>query len=532
MSNKECVDFDKYLSKFIENKGYLEKYGGTAISAVLILAVAFVILSYLYIKNHLKSIKLDWANKRCRPEILPFAGIINAPKGTSVMEFTGENFVMCTSDILSKVAGIFLKPFYSSISIFTKTFSSMVEAVSHITVFFSILRKKLMAYFSGFLHEILNIILPMQKIFIKIKDILGKVNGILAVAIYNLLTFYLSLKSFFGAFLEIIITFLIAFAALIVILWAFFFTWPVALGATALYAAVAIPFIIIAVSLGKIAHVTSTQDMPANPDGCFDKNTEIKLKKGYKKFRELKVKDVLSDGAKVTAFFKISSKNIDMYKINKLIVSGTHKIYFKEWIPVSKHPEAKLITDYTEPYIYCINTTSKKIYIDEHILLDWDDIDELDFIDLKSLTSLPINAKTNKIHSDLESGFHKDTTIELEDGHCVNISDIKVNDILRFGEKVTGIVEIDGNCIYKYSIDGKTFIGGPNLWINDNDLGNFSTLAIDSKSTIQKKCKLYQIITNTGNFKINGIQFMDYNSAIEQIMGDVWSEKVSCLSKN
>jgi hypothetical protein len=200
---------------------------------------------------------------------------------------------------------------------------------------------------------------------------------------------------------------------------------------------------------------------------------------------------------------------------------------------VAKHPDATLIADYTEPYIYCINTTSKKIYIDDHILSDWDDIDELDFIDLKNLTSIPINAKTNIIHSYLEGGFHKDTTIELEDGQCVNISDIKVNDILRFGEKVIGIVEIDGNNIsnvYKYSIDDKTFVGGPNLWINDNDLGKFSTLAFDSKRAIQKKCKLYQIITNTGNFKTNGIQFMDYNSSIEQIMGDIWSEKVPCFS--
>ena len=528
--NNENYNFDKYLSEFIENKGYLEKYGGSAIAAFLILVTAFVILSYLYIKNHLKSIKLDWANKRCRPEILPFAGIINAPKGKSVMEFTGENFVMCTSDILSKIVKIFLKPFYALINIFIKTFSSMIEAVSYITTFFSILRKKLMKYFSTFLHEILNIILPMQKIFIKIKDILGKTNGILAVAIYNLLTFYLSMKSFFGAFLEIIITFLIAFAAIIVLLWTFFFSWPAALGATAIYSLIAIPFILISVSLGKMVNVSSQQNMPDNPDGCFDENTEIKLKKGFKKFGKLKVKDVLSDGAKVTAFFKISSKNIAMYKINKLIVSGTHKIYLegKGWIPVAKHPDAELITDYAKPYIYCINTTSKKIYIDEHILTDWDDIDELDFIDLKNLTNKPTTSKTNIIHSDLEGGFHKDTIIELEEGHCVNISDIKVNDILRFGEKVIGIVEIDGDNIsniYKYNIDGKTFIGGPNLWINDNDLGKFSTLVLDSKNAIQKKDKLYQIITNTGNFKINGIQFMDYNSAIEQIMGDVWCDK-------
>ena len=33
--------------------------------------------------------------------------------------------------------------------------------------------------------------------------------------------------------------------------------------------------------------------------------------------------------------------------------------------------------------------------------------------------------------------------IELEDGRSVTISDVCVNDILRFGEKVIGVVKID-----------------------------------------------------------------------------------------
>ena len=42
--------------------------------------------------------------------------------------------------------------------------------------------------------------------------------------------------------------------------------------------------------------------------------------------------------------------------------------------------------------------------------------------------------------------------------------------------------------------------------------------------------KLYQILTDTGHLTINGIRFMDYNSAIEEIMGDEWSEKETSIS--
>ena len=76
--------------------------------------------------------------------------------------------------------------------------------------------------------------------------------------------------------------------------------------------------------------------------------------------------------------------------------------------------------------------------------------------------------------------------------------------------------------VKQYKIKNKTIIGGPNLWINDNDLGKFSTLGLDFDS-VKKPKYLYQILTDSGNFTVEGIQFMDYNSAIEQIMGDAWS---------
>jgi hypothetical protein len=165
--------------------------------------------------------------------------------------------------------------------------------------------------------------------------------------------------------------------------------------------------------------------------------------------------------------------------------------------------------------------------------LDWDDIDDMDFVELKNIARdfIPFNAPTHKIHATLEGGFDYLTKIELEDGRMINISDIKVNDQLRFGERVLGIVTIDTKNLQqvnKYRIKDKNFIGGPNLWINDN-LGKFSTLGLDSES-VEKPKHLYQILTNTGNFTVDGIQFMDYNSAIEQIMGDSWSTDESLFS--
>ena len=158
----------------------------------------------------------------------------------------------------------------------------------------------------------------------------------------------------------------------------------------------------------------------------------------------------------------------------------------------------------------------------------------MDFVELKNLAShfIPFNAPTSDIHSYLEGGFDKSTQVELEDGRSVNISKLKVNDQLRFGERILGVVKIDTknlSRVNQYRIKNKTIIGGPNLWINDNDLGKFSTLGLDSES-VEKPSQLYHILTDTGTLTIEGIQFMDYNSAIEQIMGDEWSMDESLFS--
>ena len=304
---------------------------------------------------------------------------------------------------------------------------------------------------------------------------------------------------------------------------------------TSLFVAISIPLAIIATTLGKTINISPTEDIPGKP-GCFDKNTVIKLKKGEKIINKIKINDILADGARITATFKLTSAGKKMYKMNQLVVSGSHKIYHKElgWIKVEDHPYAILIENYSEEYIYCLNTTSKQIKIQEHLLSDWDDIDMLDFLDLKNLTGnfLAKNGKTNQIHTSLEGGFTKEMEIELEDGRLISISKVKVNDILRFGDKVLGIVEIDAeylNKVCKYELKDTTIIGGPNLWINDNDLGKFSTLGIKSEN-IKGIKKLYQILTDTGYLTINGIRFMDYNSAIEEIMGDEWSEKETSVS--
>ena len=377
--------FGSYINKITKKIGYLDKYGGSVVVTGIVLFIFFLIFSYFYVMNRLKPIKADWVNQRCNPAVMPFAGIINAPPSGSKIDYTADNFYQCTQTILATIIGYFMEPINLTVQMMTKFWSEIMKSVNMIRHVFAYIRNRIMAIVSNIFGRIYNVIIPVQIILMKLKDILAKNVGVLTSGLYTVMTLYLSMKSFLGAFLEILVLALIVLAAATILLWILPFTWPAAGVMTALFVAVAIPLAIIAIALGNILNLTSSKNIPGKP-GCFDKDTKLMLKRGKVQISDIKVGDEMFDGSKITAFFKLSTYGKQMYQIDKLKISGSHKIQYGDmWIEVRNHPAAILIEDYCEPFIYCLNTTSKRIKIDQYILLDWDDIDDMDFVELKNI---------------------------------------------------------------------------------------------------------------------------------------------------
>ena len=132
---------------------------------------------------------------------------------------------------------------------------------------------------------------------------------------------------------------------------------------------------------------------------------------------------------------------------------------------------------------------------------------------------IPKKSIITDIHRYLDGGFHENTIIEIEDGRSKKIKDIEVNEQLKFGQRVLGIVKIDARKLIhvkRYIYKKQEFVGGVNIQINDA-LGKNSTLAMLGEP-VKKPRYLYHLITNSGTFLINGIEFFDYSGGIEQIL--------------
>ncbi len=548
MDNTEVF---KKFNKMYEQTGYMDKYGLDFWTTLILCLVFFCAISYYNVKNNIEPIKADWTNQRCSPSVIPFSGLISKPDGETTFEATANNFTFCIQTILANVANYAMQPYYYLTDTVTNEFKTLTDSINAIRSMFDRIRNTVGDVAQDITSRSLNITLPLVKLVINVMDMGRKIIGTLTASIYTIFGSYLGLQSLFLFIVENLINFLGILAAAIVVLWlASIWVPPLAAAAalsTALFAAISVPTVMISEIVNDVLGLSGLPKLPKAPKKpkkamkklkklkkmfCFAGNTQIKIKgKGKKFISDLKPGDILFDNSRVTGIMKLSSFEQDIYNLDGVLVTGNHSVFHENigWIPVEKHPDSIYLDSFKEQYVYCINTNSKIIKIGKNIYSDWDDLDDNDFIDLAENccknTPLPEKFSKKDIHKYLDAGFDENTTIELDDGRSVLIKDIEVNDILRFGECVTGIIKID--CSDLPGIGNYKIYNGCTLNCTGNiqlqDLGNFNTFELEP-TVIKKAENAYHLLTDRGSFIVNGTRVGDYNTSLEKYL--------KCCQKN
>ena len=476
MNNNTHFDMNNttnFINSTYDSLSYFDLYGNSVIIFILITLFVFLVYSYCKIMQTKEAIADDWLNQRCKPQNIPFAGFISKPDGQSAFQYTSDNFQYCVQNILTNITGYALQPFQYMIQSLTTIFAKMADSIQQIREIINRLRNNFRKFAEDVLSRILNIMIPIQKIFIALMDAFQKIQGVMTGGLYTMLGSYYTLQSLMGAILELIIKVLVTLVIIIVGLWVMPFTWPAAASMSAVFLAISIPLAIIIVFMTEVLHIKSSAIPKLR---CFDRKTRIHLDDGtFKHIEEIKPNDRLWDGSSVTAKMQVTSEGLKMYNLNGIIVSESHIVNHNgNWIPVRDHPLAIKIMRYNEPYLYCINTTSKVIILNNTIFTDWDEIydDNLDFI-LR-------HTYNENIAQLIDKGFKQDTLIALKNGEK-KLKDIKIGDYLSTGGIVYGTVEL-----------------------NNTNLGN--------------KDKLYNLLVSNGLFKAENVVQPDYNENIDSIL--------------
>lgn len=510
--------FYEKINKIYDQNGFLEKYGGSLVMTVIIILVFFVLISYFYVRTKMDTIKQNWPEERCKPSVIPFAGLINAPDDQNASDYTAQNFNDCMNTTLEGVADTAMQPLYYTVDLANQIINVIAEGLDAIRSMFDNLRNSITAFGQEIYARILNIIMPLIFVFVKMIDGFQKVNGVMGTAIFGLMGSYDTMSSLFQSVGDLIILILLIFVALIIVGFALsynpltvFIGAPMVLVNTILFLLISIPLILIEVYMTGLMPIHF--NIPGLPT-CFCGSVKLQKNDGtYINIKDLKIGDDLLNDGKITCIMKVSAYKQNLYKYDNIIVSGDHSVFNEnEIILVKNDPRFKEICN-EEKYLYCLGTEKHTISIDDVIFTDWFELKEHEWYHLNKMVNN--SNKSNLIKDNYLGGFQENTLLELLDGESCPISKIKPNDILRFGERVKGIVKIDAKHldVYNYELIDFKF-QGRNIHICNKNLGVISSKNLNYTSKKGEKF-LYHLITDKQFFHIEGNTILDFNSCID-----------------
>jgi hypothetical protein len=269
-----------------------------------------------------------------------------------------SNFTKCTMKGFQDYAGFMMDPLMAEFSIVNETLSEVGTTMNSMRSMMSSTRSGFLGIIGSVFGKIQNLISQFQYIIVRMRTLLSRIVGTMLSFVY---IFYSGMET--GT----------------------------------------------SVMNGPIGKTVSFL--------CFDPNTLVVLKTNKAVLmKNLKVGDVLYTGETVTSMYKVDAKGVHMYNLTGVIVSGNHKVKYRdEFIKVKDHPQATQVQNLF-PFLSCFNTDTHRIHLRG--------IEFLDFIESEMV--LP--------------SISSDISIELENGDTVPIEFADIGMKLKSGAYIVGVV--------------------------------------------------------------------------------------------
>jgi len=268
----------------------------------------------MYFKSIIE-IKENWPVYRCNPPYWIFSDNISA------------DFTYCVQNTQINLMGYLLEPLNYMVSALGSIGLDFTGALDAVRNMFSFIRDAVSSIIENIFGVFLNITVELQKITISIKDMVGKMIGLIATILYIL--------------------------------------------------------------DGSIKTMNSAWSGPPGQlvkaiGSCFHPETKIKLKNGeVYSMKDLPLGAELEDDAKVFSVMKIANLHkTPLYKIKEgindedIYVTGEHFIFdtkSKQWKQVKDCSYAFTQNKVEVDWFSCLITTNRQIKIGKHVFWDWED---------------------------------------------------------------------------------------------------------------------------------------------------------------
>ena len=251
----------------------------------ILLSVLFIFVylcahAYLKVRANSNYVREHWTTYRCNPSYMPFAGMVMQPTDMSNSDYVQTNFEHCFQSVMNGVATSFMEPLYYTQSLAGNILSGIANALNSVRELINYIRNAISSVIADIMGRTLNVMQPIMLIVIKIRDVIGKMQGLVTTQLYTVYGVYLMLLSGLRTVYDIMVIILIAMGATIVAVWIgvaiaiafgpFGIPTMIVLAATgvvltAIFIGIAVPLGIISDFLAKTMKISGLAGLPSPP---------------------------------------------------------------------------------------------------------------------------------------------------------------------------------------------------------------------------------------------------------------------------
>ena len=288
---------------------------------IIIIFLFLLLYIFNFLVTGIQKIKDNWPKYRCQPLVMPFAGIFGHD--------SKENFAFCIQNMQKGFMEPILKPLNFDIDVLSDVTAGLSDNLNNTRNFLKEFRVSTGGAINNIFTSIGNITIEAQRVFINIKDTIGKLTGIMTTVLYTVDGSIMTMESAWSG------------------------------------------------PPGKLVRAL-----------CFHPDTKLQLEKGEMvAMKDISLNSILKNGTRVCATMQISNldengKYIEkMYKVyntneqDAILVSGSHLIYdptSKQFVHVKDLP-ASQVSEVNCATLACLITSDHTIPIGEWIFHDWED---------------------------------------------------------------------------------------------------------------------------------------------------------------
>lgn len=494
---------------------YMVLFFGLGAGALVI--VSLLAYGVFMVLEHKKMINKKWPTYKCKPYILPFAGWLVGPQGTS----TTNNFVDCMFGLHKTFFGVLMEDYNVMMTAIVDIVSGHTSALQDIRGMFSYMRQSIQSHVEDVYSRIYNGFKRVEWFFGLFKKSFGQLMQVMS-DVFSIMGYAYDT---FGSI------------------------WNGPIGGIARFF-------------------------------CFAPDTKIRmLNDRLVKIGEVRVGDITASGAVITNKFIFGATGTKMYNYRGVIVSGEHIVFDDGQWRYVKDTGAPA-TAFDEQYIYCVNTSDGHLLIppprrltvarrgsmSDIIFMDYKETGNIEskkyhedsFYELslkleivnnrlyktrdrryysrnsnRSYSIIPLSGSssaeslvqsTSSLPEDTgapalkyyDKGLMMDTVVIMKDGTYKDIRDVRVGDALYRGTIVRGLVETSAKNIALYNYGGVQLSGYDIVLAENGEWAPIAELGVQKLPAVNELLTMRHLITDSGVVPLHGesagdLYVRDYN---------------------